>query len=103
MVVILSSEIQFESILQSNPLVVVDFTATWCGPCKVVAPKFEALGEKYKDVVFVKIDIDQFQKITNDCGIKSMPTFIIYKSAKKVSQVVGANIVKVEQELLKNF
>ncbi|KAJ3396221.1 Thioredoxin-2 [Lobulomyces angularis] len=60
----------FEKVLSEHKVVVVDFTATWCGPCKMVAPKFEEMSKKYPDAVFVKVDVDQCQDISQNAGIR---------------------------------
>ncbi|XP_053573951.1 thioredoxin-like [Bombina bombina] len=74
-----------------NKLVVVDFTATWCGPCKMIAPFFKGLSEKYPDVVFLKVDVDDAQDVAADCDIKCMPSSHFYKNGEKVHDFSGAN------------
>ena len=58
-----------------NGLVVVDFTATWCGPCKKITPYYHELNEKYNNVLFLKVDVDDNEETTEHCNINSMPTF----------------------------
>jgi len=74
-----------------NGLIVVDFTATWCGPCKNITPYFHELNEKYKNVLFLKVDVDENEETTQECDINSMPTFQFYKSQNKVGQFSGAD------------
>ncbi|MFS8007212.1 putative monodehydroascorbate reductase (NADH) [Helianthus anomalus] len=63
----------------------------WCGPCKVIAPKFKGLSEKYLDVVFLKLDCNQDNKaLAKELGIKVVPTFKILKDSKIVKEVTGA-------------
>merc|ERR1712167_283408 len=70
-------------------LVVVDFTATWCGPCQMIAPLFGELAEKNPDVVFVKVDVDENQETAAACGINCMPTFQFYKNGAKTFEMQG--------------
>jgi thioredoxin 1 len=78
-------------------LVCVDFTATWCGPCKQISPIFEMLAEKHKDtVVCVKVDVDENSETAADCGIQAMPTFQFYKNTKKVAEFAGADPDKLQ-------
>merc|ERR1712144_105176 len=72
-------------------LVVVDFTATWCGPCQMIAPLFGELSEKNPDVVFVKVDVDENQETAAACGINCMPTFQFYKNGAKAFEMQGAD------------
>ena len=57
----------------------VDFTASWCGPCKMIGPYFEELAAKFQNVVFVKVDVDDLDDIAAECGISAMPTFQLYR------------------------
>lgn len=72
-------------------LIVVDFTATWCGPCKSITPYFHQLNEEYKNVLFLKVDVDDNEETTQECDISSMPTFQFYKEQKKLGQFSGAD------------
>lgn len=97
MAVHLKSDAEFRKFTSKAGLTVVDFTATWCGPCKQVAPRFDALASKYKQSNFVKVDVDELQSTAQGCGVSAMPTFHFYVNGKKVDEVVGADIVKVER------
>jgi thioredoxin 1 len=78
-------------VVESSQPVLVDFWATWCGPCRMVAPIVEELAQEYEGRVKVgKIDVDSEQKIAADFGIRSIPTLLIFKGGKLADQVVGA-------------
>ncbi|KAI3518149.1 hypothetical protein L1887_06580 [Cichorium endivia] len=71
--------------------VVLDMYTQWCGPCKVIAPKFKDLAEKYDDVVFLKLDCNQDNRaLAKELGLKVVPTFKILKDSKVVKEVTGA-------------
>ncbi|EFX83063.1 hypothetical protein DAPPUDRAFT_230730 [Daphnia pulex] len=72
-------------------LVVVDFYATWCGPCKMIAPKIEAMSKELPNVVFVKVDVDECEDVASDYNISCMPTFLYLKNGAKVAEFSGAN------------
>ncbi|XP_046439820.1 thioredoxin-2-like [Daphnia pulex] len=72
-------------------LVVVDFYATWCGPCKMIAPKIEAMSKEMPNVVFVKVDVDECEDVASEYNISCMPTFLYLKNGVKVAEFSGAN------------
>lgn len=81
-------------------LIVIDFYATWCGPCKMIAPAFEQLCQIYKnEAIFVKIDVDKAQEIAMKYKIKAMPTFKIIKDENEIQSIQGANIQGVENAI----
>nr|ACO08331.1 Thioredoxin [Oncorhynchus mykiss] len=84
-----------------DKLVVVGFTASWCGPCKNIAPFFKGLSEKpeNKNVVFLKVDVDEAADVAKHCDIKCMPTFHFYKNEKKVDDFSGSNEAKLEEKV----
>uniref|UniRef100_A0A7S3I681 Thioredoxin n=1 Tax=Favella ehrenbergii TaxID=182087 RepID=A0A7S3I681_9SPIT len=81
----------FDQTIAQNKLVVVDFTATWCGPCQRIAPFFTELATKNPDVEFVKVDVDECDEVAASCGVQSMPTFHFYKDGKMIHSFSGAN------------
>jgi len=74
-----------------NKLVVVDFHATWCNPCKIIAPVFEHLSKKYPNIVFLKVDVDQCKSTAEQYNVTAMPTFLFIKSRVVVAQIQGAD------------
>ncbi|KAL1737463.1 thioredoxin-like protein [Schizophyllum commune] len=89
---------QLNGILDKSKdkLSVIDFHASWCGPCHAIAPVFEALSKQYKDVNFLKCDVDAAREVSGHHGISAMPTFIFLKGHTKVHQVRGANKAALE-------
>ena len=76
MVKMIGTKAEFDELLQSDKLVVVDFTATWCPPCQMIAPKFAEHADVVKDYAeLVKVDVDENSDTAQDCGITCMPTF----------------------------
>ncbi|XP_055850985.1 thioredoxin-2 [Episyrphus balteatus] len=75
-----------------SKLVVVDFFAPWCGPCKVIAPRLDELAAQYGDkVVVIKVDVDECEDIAMEYNISSMPTFVFIKNGAKLYSFSGAN------------
>ncbi|CAI2184728.1 9676_t:CDS:2 [Funneliformis geosporum] len=76
---------EFDNYISQGKLILVDFYAVWCGPCKMISPKVEALSNdaEYSGVVFLKVDVDNgnLQKLSQDYEISAMPTFIFFKDA----------------------
>ncbi|KKZ62712.1 thioredoxin 1 [[Emmonsia] crescens] len=75
---------------QKTPLIVIDCFATWCGPCKAIAPKLVEFSEAYPNVGFYKVDVDECPDIAQELGVRAMPTFIFFKDGQKVDEVLGA-------------
>jgi thioredoxin 1 len=69
----------FEDVVTSNDMVLVDFWAPWCGPCKGFAPIYEAASEQYKDVVFAKVNTDEEQELAGHFAIRSIPTIMLFR------------------------
>ncbi|KAH0844428.1 thioredoxin [Fonsecaea monophora] len=96
------------SIVQApaDRLVVLDCFATWCGPCKVIAPEVAKFSESddFKDKVdFYKVDVDEVPDVAQELGVRAMPTFMIFKNGEKVAEVVGANKHALEAAIRKNL
>lgn len=69
----------FNDLITNNELVIVDFWAPWCGPCKGFAPVYEELSEKYPDIVFAKINTEEEQQLAAEFQIRSIPTLMIFR------------------------
>ncbi|XP_074586569.1 thioredoxin H-type-like [Curcuma longa] len=85
------SKDELDQQIQSKKLVVVDFTATWCGPCKVIAPHFAKLAEQFTNIIFLKVDVDESTDLSQEWAIRGIPTFIFIKEGKEVERLAGAN------------
>ena len=79
--------------------VIVDFFATWCGPCKMLGPVLENVAERYKDVKFVKIDVDECPNISKEFSIMSVPTLIKFENGNLIDKRIGYQNI----EELKNW
>lgn len=69
----------FEQTIMENDIVVLDFWATWCGPCQAFAPTFEAVSEKFEDVVFAKVNTEEEQELAAHFNIRSIPTLMVFR------------------------
>ncbi|MBO6257734.1 MAG: thioredoxin [Succinivibrio sp.] len=82
---------QFENeVINSDKPVLVDFWATWCGPCRMVGPIIEELAEEMSEVKFCKVDIDKNSGYAGKLGVMSIPTLLLYKNGEIVGKQVGA-------------
>ena len=80
-----------KDVVESPGLTVVDFWATWCGPCRMVAPILDELAREYEGKVKIgKVDVDECSQVASSYGIMSIPTLMFFKGGKVMDQVVGA-------------
>jgi thioredoxin 1 len=80
----------FEKTVSDNPMVVIDFWAPWCGPCRGFAPVFEKSSEAHPDVVFAKVNTDEQQELAGAFGIRSIPTLMVFREKVILFQQAGA-------------
>jgi thioredoxin 1 len=94
------TDASFEStVINSDKPAMVDFWATWCGPCKIIAPHVEALAEEFAGrAVIAKVDVDSNRQTAIKFGIQSIPTLLFFKGGKVVDRVIGA----VDKKVLRN-
>lgn len=104
LVVEVGSESEMDTVLSSagDSLVIVDYSTTWCGPCKVIAPLYEAMSEKHTDVVFVKVMGDaspETGELMKREGIRAVPAFHFWKTGKRVLDFTGAKAAAIEEAI----
>ena len=80
----------FEKTVNDNPMVIVDFWAPWCGPCKGFAPVYEKAAEGHPDIVFAKVNTDEQQELAGAFGIRSIPTLMVFRDKVILFQQAGA-------------
>ncbi|VUC33380.1 unnamed protein product [Clonostachys rosea] len=87
------NEKTFRNHIEQNDKVIVDCFADWCGPCKAISPILEKLSEtdEFKEIHFVKFDVDELPALSQELGVRAMPTFFFFKNGNKVDEMVGAN------------
>jgi len=86
----IQDETEFDSLLSSESLLVVDCTATWCGPCKLVAPLMDKLAEDYGDRIKVfKLDLDSNKSVAKRFGIRSIPAVMVFKQGEVMETLIG--------------
>nr|POF03527.1 thioredoxin [Quercus suber] len=100
----LQSKAEFDAARdEKGSLMVLDCFATWCGPCKVIAPQVVKFSDNYENARFYKIDVDEMPDVAQELSVRAMPTFLLFKDGEKVGEVVGANPVALEQAIKANL
>lgn len=95
------NQASFNDAISNNKVVLVDFWATWCGPCRMLAPVIEQLGAQYEGKVVVgKVDTDEQPALAMQFGIMSIPTVILFKDGKEVERKVGVMPAQVYNQML---
>lgn len=79
----------FKENIAKNDLVLVDFFATWCGPCKMLSPVLEEVAKDNEDMKFFKVDVDQNPDLVREFGIQAMPTIVILRDGKEIKRFLG--------------
>ncbi|MBS4099167.1 MAG: thioredoxin [Sulfuricella sp.] len=84
------TEANFESTISGNDIVIVDFWAPWCGPCRSFAPVYEETSEKHSDIVFAKVNTEEQQNLAGYFGIRSIPTLMVFRESVIIFSEPGA-------------
>lgn len=100
----IQNEAEFDNLLSTEPLFVVDCTATWCGPCKLIAPLIDQLADEYSDRVKVfKLDLDSNKEVAKRYGIRSIPAVIFFAQGEAAETLVGAKKYEEYNETLGKY
>ncbi|OAL45236.1 thioredoxin-domain-containing protein [Pyrenochaeta sp. DS3sAY3a] len=92
-----------EALNVKESLMVLDCFATWCGPCKVIAPQVVRFSQTYPEARFFKLDVDEVPDVAQELGVRAMPTFLLFKDGDKIAEVVGANPKALEAAIKSNL
>ena len=104
-VVHIASAAQFDSlVLESDgKLIVVDFSATWCMPCKLIAPVFDEMSSpdgEFANIIFVKIDVDEVPELAERFQVQAMPTFLFMRNSEEIDRFSGASVEKLKETII---
>jgi len=97
----IESEQELNQLLAEQPKVLLKFSATWCGPCRAVAPVVDGLAPKYPDITFRGADLDAQGSIASRYEVTAVPTLVYIHNGKEVDRVLGANVAGIKENLEK--
>ena len=95
----INSEEELDKILNLNHLILIDFNAPWCGPCKKIKPQFHSLAEQFSNTIFLSINVDDNSELCDKYQVTALPTFIFIGNNQILHKVFGANM----EELVKTL
>ncbi|CAO3572665.1 unnamed protein product [Mortierella alpina] len=90
---------EFDQVLASHAKVVIQFTAIWCSHCKAIAPTLAEYDRDFEDIAFIKVDIDDLPEVSEDAGIRAMPTIHFIYQGQRSDELVGADNTKLIQQI----
>lgn len=91
---------KLEEAKKGGKIVIANFSAVWCGPCKVIAPYYCEMSEKYTSMMFLLVDVDELTDFSTSWDIKATPTFFFLKDGQQLDKLVGANKPELEKKLV---
>ncbi|KAF9595861.1 hypothetical protein IFM89_005347 [Coptis chinensis] len=81
-------------------IVVVNFSATWCGPCRMIAPLYSELSEKHSSLMFLTVDVDELSEFSSSWDIRATPTFFFLRDGQQIDKLVGANKLELQKKIV---
>jgi len=94
---------EFSKLISNDNLGVVDFYAEWCMPCLMMAPVFEGIAEKTKNIDFGKVNIEESEKLAKEYNVSSIPCLIFFKSGKEVDRIIGSVSEEIIEDKINNL